>query len=425
MLINLKKTLNSIFQHKRFILFILLIGLILRLGFVFYTGGQINQPDEGHYINQAKYLFQNGLSGYWTMPTDRTPGMGLLILVSFILFGINLFKAKIFFTLLGTLTIYLVYKYTCDIFNKKVAIYASLITAFYPFFIYWSGHLMTETPAIFFTVSAILFTNRFISMEKHKANLYAILAGLSWTMLIIIRAQNFYFLPILFAFLLFKKTHKNKLLALLLFFAITVSMPFIWMYRNYKNSGLFILDTHGGITLLINTAFHNESRIKVDVAMEALEKSDMFEESKNLSLEQKEYFYRTKAIDYILKHPKNFITTRAYNFIQFWRFYPRIHIPNQNPSPFLNTKKIYFAFISLLTEPCLILMGIFGLFSAFKEKFATVLLPFSFIVFTALLHTLVFAQMRYRLPIMPIIIIFAVYGISRIMYKGKIFDEKN
>ena len=425
MRINFKKTYSSVFYHKSFIFIVLLIGLILRLGFVFYTGGEISQGDEGLYIDQAKYLYTSGITSFSTMPDARTPGTGFLILFPFILFGMNLLKAKAFFGLVGTLTIYLVYKYTSDIFDEKSAIFAALITAFYPFFIYWSGHLMTETPSVFFIVSALFFTNRFISTDSKKAPLYGALAGLSWTMLIITRAQNFYFLPLLFGFLLFKKTYKTKLLALLLFFTITISIPLIWMIRNHNHYGLFAIDTHGGVTLLINTAFYDESRISWKLGTKALENSKIVEKAKNMNAGEKEYYYREKTLEYIKQNPLLFIKTRFDNFIQFWRFYPRTNIQEQDASPFLKSKKIYFVFISLLTEPWLILAGLFGLLIAIKKRLSFALLPGLFILFTTAIHTIVYSQMRYRLTLMPIIIIFAIYGISRIASKGKQVNEKN
>lgn len=408
-----EKAKNYLNQGNRSILFILLVGLILRITFTFFIGNQISQPDEGGYLSQAKYLYQHGLSGYWTMPTDRPPGVGLFILLSFALFGTNVLKTKLFFALIGSTSIYFVYRYALDLFNKKTAICAALIAALYPFFIYWSSVLMTENLSVFLIAPALFFTNRLITNKGNRFSA-AVFGGLSWTMLIMIRAQNFYFLPFLFGIFIWKKAYKGRLVAAFLFFFTAISMPFMWMCKNYKNSGSFALDTHGGVTLLINTAFHNESRISWGFAMETLQNSKTFKEAKKLPPEKKDLFYKTKAIDFILSHQMDFIKTRAYNFIQFWRFYPRIHIPNQDASPFLNTKKIYFVFISLLTEPFIIPLGIFGFFLAFKEKSPAVLLPFSFIAFTALIHTLIVAQMRYRLSIMPILIIFSVYGALKI-----------
>jgi len=416
---SLKSRLTNInlYNPDTIIFFLVVAGLILRLGFVFYTGGAISQPDENVYIEQAKHLYCNGITNFSTIPTDRPPGAGLLILLSFILFGVNLLKAKILFSLLGTLTIYLVYKYVCDIFDKKLAIYTALITAFYPFFIYWSGHLMTETPSVFFIVSALFFTNRFIVMENSKASLYGILAGLSWTMLIITRAQNFYFLPFLFGFLLFKKTYKTKLTALLLLFTITISMPLLWMTKNYNSYGIFTIDTHGGATLFTSTAFYNESRIDWGLGTKTLEASDLYKETKTMNTGEKEYYFRKKAVEHIKKHPLRFVATRFDNFIQFWRFYPRTNIQMQDNSPFLSAKKTYFIIISLLTEPLLIIAGLFGLLIAIRKKLDFAFLPISFILFTTAIHALVFSQMRYRLLVMPIIIIFAVFAISRIDHK--------
>ena len=178
-----KKAKNHLTQGNRLILIILSVGLILRMTFTFFMGNQISQPDEGGYLSQAEYLYQHGLSGYWDMPTDRPPGVGLFVLLSFILFGTNILKTKLFFALIGSTSIYFVYRYALDLFNKKTALYAALIASLYPFFIYWSPVLMTENLSVFLIAPALLFTNRLINL---KGNIFfsAIMGGLSWTMLI-------------------------------------------------------------------------------------------------------------------------------------------------------------------------------------------------------------------------------------------------
>ncbi len=391
---------------------LIILGGLARLALALYTGDRLHQPDEGAYVAQAEHLYQRGLAGYTDMQTDRTPGTASVILLAFLVSGVNLLKARILFALLSAAVIFMVYKYAEDIHGPGKALIAAAITAAYPFFIYWSGILMTETVSVFFMICALFFTNRFVSEDRPFLN--GTLGGLSWAMLILTRAQNLYFLPFLLGFLLWRKAYK-KPGAPLLFLFFVFSLPSLWMLKNYKDTGCFAIDTHGGVTLLINTVFYDESRLDWSTGNSALESSEIFKNSSGMSLPEKDRYYREKAVEYIEAHPGRFLMTRMKNFIQFWRFYPRTDVKVVHGSPFLGQKLSYFTIISLLTEPWLILLGLYGLFVAVRNREAGVVLPLLFLLFTTALHTLVFSQMRYRLVIMPILIIFTVSGIGKIL----------
>ena len=412
------RKLKDLFKRRAGILAALVIlGCLARLAFAFYSGDKIRQPDEGHYVAQAEHLYQRGFAGYADMRTDRTPGTGSVIWLAFLLSGAGFLNARVFFALLSTAIIFVVYKYAEDILDPGKALIAAALTAAYPFFIYWSGILMTETVAVFFIVCSLFFTNRFASGNT-RPFLYGTLGGLSWALLILTRAQNLYFFPFLLGFLLWRKAYQ-KPLALLLFLFLTVSLPSLWMLKNYNDTGHWALDTHGGETILINTVFYDESRIDWGAGNSALENSEIFKEAAKMTPPERDRHYMEKAVEYIEAHPGRFLITRLKNFVQFWRFYPRTDIKVVHGSPFLGQKLSYFTIISLLTEPWLILLGLYGLFGAFRNRAESSLLPLLFILFTAALHTVVFSQMRYRLVIMPILIIFAVSGIEKILLKRK------
>jgi len=391
---------------------LIILGAAARLAFAFYVGGQLKQPDEGIYIAQAEHIYQYGLPSYADMRTDRPPGTGSVILLAFLLSGVSLIKARILFALLSSASIFIIYKYAEDISGRETALLAAAIAALYPFFIYWSGILTTETISVFFITAALFFTGRFAAAQD-KTVLYGALGGLCWGLLIMTRAQNLYFLPFLMGLLLWEKTHKTKPMALLLFFVLAAALPSLWMSKNYNDCGSFTIDTHGGLTLLINTAFYDESRIDWGVGNKALENSEIFKETLKMTGAQKDRYYREKAVEYIKAQPARFLWTRLKNFAQFWRFYPRTDLKIVHGSPFLNQKHSYFTVISLLTEPWLILLGLYALLRAAKARETRILLPLLFVLFTTALHTLVFSQMRYRLVLMPILIVFAVFGFEK------------
>ena len=405
---------NDFFRRRAVILCALLVlGGLARLALVFYSGDKLHQPDEGGYTAQADYLYRHGFAGYSDMGTDRTPGTASVILLAYLASGASPLNAKILFALISTAAIFAVFKYAEDLAGPRPALIAAAVTAAYPFFIYWSGILTTETVSVFFTVCSLFFTSRFAAGRNGRF-MYAALGGFSWALLILIRAQNVYFLPFLLGFLLLRKSYK-KPAALLLFLLLTVSLPALWMFRNYRNTGRPALDTHGGEALLVNTVFHDESRIDWGLGIEALQSSEIFKEASKMSLPERDSYYREKAVEYIKAHPGRFLTTRLNNFIQFWRFYPRTDLTVSHGSPFMfmDRKSILFTIISLMTEPWLILLGLFGLLSAVRNREEGALLPLLFVLFTTSLHTLVFSQMRYRLVIMPILIIFTVNWVGK------------
>ena len=185
---------NDLFRRRAVILSALLVlGCLARLALALYSGDRLHQPDEGGYTSEAGYLYRHGFAGYSDMGTDRTPGTASVILLAYLPAGESPLNARILFALLSTAAIFAVFKYAEDLAGQRAALAAAAVTAAYPFFIYWSGILTTETVSVFFTLCALFFTGRFAA-ERNGRILYAALGGLSWSMLILVRAQNLYFI---------------------------------------------------------------------------------------------------------------------------------------------------------------------------------------------------------------------------------------
>ncbi|MFH1618775.1 MAG: glycosyltransferase family 39 protein [bacterium] len=397
-------------------------GFLLRLAFVLWLGNGLYQPDERGIVQMAQFICENGfLKGLFLVPSDRPVGASLPVALAFSLSGNSILSARLLNVLISTASIAVLYAYTSSLFGGGPALLAALAASLYPFFIYWSGMLMTETPTVFLVLCAFWFTHRLLEKEgspegqslpagRGNSWLNACAGGFSWSLLIFTRAQNLYFLPVIAGWIAWKKLHRGLAGPLAAFFAMALLLPALWTVRNRTVYEKTAFDIHGGITLLMNTVFYEQSRKDWGIALESFEKTPLYSQSAGLSEPEKDAFYRKKAGEYVRQHPWLFLRQRLNSLLQFWRFYPRTDKSMVPGSPFIGAKRTLFTAVSLVTEPFLLTAGLCGLFIAFRKK-KKIHLPFLFILMTTAVHALVAAQMRYRLPVMPIVIMFACYAL--------------
>jgi len=72
----------------------------------------------------------------------------------------------------GALSIFALYQLAKEMFNKQIALAASILTAITPMFWMYSVKAMSDMPALFFTLTAILFIFKYVKYKK-TGDLYA------------------------------------------------------------------------------------------------------------------------------------------------------------------------------------------------------------------------------------------------------------
>jgi len=398
----------------RVLLILLLLGLALRGGFSLFLKEKAYQPDEGVYISLARDLRAFGVYGEGGIPTaDKPPVVPLGLAASFSVFGQRLWIARLFNSLLSVLSAWLLYEYGTLLFGAAVGKIAAGIAALYPFFVYWSGILMSETAAIFLVVSALYLTQRVV--QKAGRPWEAWLAGLCWGLLVLTRAQNLYCFAVLAAWLAFDALRRRRTFPFLPFALPVILLAGLWIARNHRLVGSWTMDTHSGYTMIIRTMFYDEDNIDTGVAHAALEKKDFYPAAMALSLAERDKFFFRKAVEYVRENPGLYLRHCAGNFLQFWRFWPRTDkTVGVVPGTYLFQSRNLFVLIALLTEPWLILLGAYGLYLGLREGLP-VALPALYILCNTGIHTLVISQMRYRMPVMPLVILFAAFAAHRLM----------
>ncbi len=153
---------------KKVLLIIILVGFALRLGFISTLQPHFYFDDEPIYESIVQNLSSGkGLIIGESQKAFRPPLFSLIVAPIYLLGG-GLVTIRIFQALLSTLTIYLIYLLSREIFNERISIASAGISAIWPFFIFYTGFFLTETTYIFLTVISTLYFLKVLRQPSFK-----------------------------------------------------------------------------------------------------------------------------------------------------------------------------------------------------------------------------------------------------------------
>lgn len=259
-------TIRDFYMNARIVLYIVLLGLILRLTifllvFNFYG---INPgffwADSTQYTALAKNIFLgNGFSLQATLPYIpdmlRTPGYPLFAGAIYKLFGSFLpvvFVQVIMNSLIPLITMWLALRISS---RPSVAYLAGLMTALEPHLILYTLSLSSEGLFVICFLSFLVF---FIRLLERRRTADIFLAGLFLSIAAIIRPSFAYFLPVGVLILAWKPFREKRFLVglwqIAFFFLIGSSLLAPWLYRNYRLTGQITLSTIGWVNVYTRLA---------------------------------------------------------------------------------------------------------------------------------------------------------------------------
>ncbi len=387
------------------------LALVLRLAWAWKLGNGFYQADEVGFHGTAANLALNGVIGTGE-ERKIMPPIPCAFFAAFYLIKPYAFFARLGQACVSAATACLIGRTTTHLTGSAPAGRLALaISAVYPFFIYYSGLLMTETLYLAFAVAGLrLFSTRPWA------------AGLSLGLAALCRTEGAYIAGVIWAAaalacLLGRWSWKNLAAGVLAWLLPLAA----WSARNHAAVGAFTLDTHGGKTMLIGTEFFDENEIDTSLAAQALERLPFYQESLALPEIQRDKAYKRRAFEFLAANPGEAARQSARKFLNFWRFYPRTdktpaeHKDVSGASAGMSRTLLVSA--SLLFEPLLILGGFWGLW-LLRDRLSTLYPSALFLLGTMGIHILVVSQMRYRLPVMPVLIMGAAFAASRRLAKS-------
>ncbi len=291
---------------------------------------------------------------------------------------------------------------------------AGFLGAVYPFFVFFTGLILTETLFMFLFLCLIFFLRKMTvqtssgsettptagwkSVSLRMRWSYTVYTGITAGLLILIKPVIAYFLPVALLIILTVCNDRRKFLLLgaLLVFLIAGFVVLPWGWDNYKRCGKFIfLTTGGGLTL------YESNNPRADGGP-GVEKIIWTEEMERMDEMELDGHFKRETIHFIKNNPRRFLELALIKFRRFWSFTP-------NASDYQSWK---YKLISTVSFGPVALLAIWQVVAT-RRRWRELVFLYLPIVFFALLHTVILGSVRYRIPVMPYLIIFAAAGISK------------
>jgi 4-amino-4-deoxy-L-arabinose transferase-like glycosyltransferase len=397
------------FSTLKICIIIFAIALIPRFSWFFVKGKNldITIPAGGdaigydqlavNLIKYHQYAFTPG------KPTAyREPVYPYFLAIIYYIFGLSNYTAvrvaQIFISSLTCVVIFLLAK---DLFDKKVALVSSFISCFWPHFVYYSTTILRETLFCFLLVLCVYFLNKVYQQKEFKL-VNSIIAGIMCGLCCLMNSTALLFVFLSFVVLSLTKKFRQVLVIFVLF----VSLYSLWVVRNYIVFNEFVLgSTVGGMT--IYGASVGDYRIfGTPQEKEFWEKDEVMKKAATMDELQANKYFMQEAKKVILSNPKGFFIRCIKRFLKLYRIYPH------RGKGYVHSE-ILMILVSVFSYGILLPFFVYSFFinlSSFK-KYIFLYLP---ILIFSFVYTLIWAVIRYRLPLEPYIIIFASYILGNI-----------
>lgn len=328
-------------------------------------------------------------------------------------FGIRVFIALFIQAIIGAISCGLTYVIAHRFFSQKIAFCAGLLAVFYKPFIFYDGLMVGACITIFLYLLNLLCAHNFYKSPTIKnAWVWGIQTGISF-----LSRPAIVLFPIIVLIMMKIKRGggttqpsflKASLCVLLGMFAIV----FLPMMRNYIVADDFILTSHGGLNFYIGNnpeatgKFHAPSDIgrqpetMVQNAHRIAEKNC----GKKLKASESSHYWKQRAYNFIRKNPAAFLKLlcrKTYLFLQGGEITD------------FRTIEFFKRYSSLLRAPLftfwmIVPWALLGLMVTRKHK--DIFLLHCFLWSYCASIVLFFINSRYRLPVIPVMLIFAAYS---------------
>jgi len=398
-------------SRQPWLLFIFLVALILRLGFISTRDDALTWPDERDYDAIARSLLNEGrIEEADGRRASRAPGYPLFLAG---LYSLGFDDPRFVFAAqaaLGALTCVLIALLGRE-FSRGAGVLAGFISAGYPFFVYFTGLLLSET---LFTLGLVGF---FLGLQRLNAESSApewkrlgSAAALGCLAGILIHIRSAFLLcPVwILPFLLVRFRPRARVLCrwtVMVFIAGLALSPWVW--RNYRLFGRFVPTTlqMGESLYEANSPFADGGPAMDRIPWEKVGGGRFLarageDESERLRREyERDRFFRGEAWRFIRQNPERFARLAVTKLKRFWNV-----VPNYEPY-----RAMPYMLISLVGYTPVMILAVAGLIAERRRPGSIAYILSPVLYFTGL-HMLFVGSIRYRVPTMPFVILLSGSG---------------
>jgi hypothetical protein len=399
-----------------FLCVLFLASLIIRVAFnVYYVGLQaapgtsvLRASDEGKYHDRAVALARGeGFGGSAHTP----PGLPIMLGGIYKMFGENIAFARLAQTLLSSLMVIFLFFIARFVFGERTGFVAASIASIYPFFVFWTGAVITETLFVFLCAAGVLSVLCYLRKGKVAWNVLGglILGYAALTRPVGLTMPVFVF----FSYGLFFRDIKKAVTGILIFSALFAMVILPWTLRNYVVFKKIVpVATGSGVNLLngMNSVVLNDPRQVGEILYKGLPEYLNLEQGDEVTQDRQagaiaRAYYRV-ALE---ENPRVFLRIEWEKFKDFWAIFPKYRGTGAK-------------IISLMSFGLLLPFFIVGLCASMNNKITYLLFFFIFNIF--FIGMVYYANIRYRFPIEPFYIVYAAYGMVKAEGLVRLFCNK-
>lgn len=349
------------------------------------------------------YLFfaRGFLRGYWPLlahePFFQAPLISFYFIACSMLFGESLIMIRIVTAFFGTIGIIVVFLIARRLFNRPVAYLSAIFCACNGVLIFYDTSLLIAPLVIVLNLLTLWLMLQWRDrLVLSRTFVLGVLLGLT----ALARANIFLLMPFFLVWVLWrspgtflkKVTHYALVCVVLLLTLMPVTM------RNYFASPsrqIVFTNTNGGLTFWIGNNASSNGMYSYSPAL--LEETRKHKRATGSS-------YAAEVLYYIKAQPLDYLQLEWTKFKFFWRGY---EIGN-NISYYLfrhQSRLLRFPWLNFVLIGPLGIVGMVLAITRWKHLF----LLYSFVIVQVLTTLLFFALARYRLPVVPVLSMFAAY----------------
>jgi 4-amino-4-deoxy-L-arabinose transferase-like glycosyltransferase len=382
---------------SRRLLLLTLAGLVVRLVFLLVEPATSPVADERTWTDWARVVASErvGFSPFRTRMIFHPPLYPYFLAVPFSIFG-TLEAAKWVQAVVATLLIPAVGRIGTIVMGARAGLVAAAVAAFYPEVVWFSVHFWVEN--LFLVLLWWAFERLFVADEAGRRG-PAIVGGLLWGLAILTRETGLYFLPVAALWLALspRREGARSRAALFALTALLVVAP--WTYRNWVAFRAFVpVSTAGGLNL-----FQGNARLTRQ------EVYDLYEAVQG-RIEQYRYGQRMGWQAIRDRQPTWLAEKLVEQMPMFWEAESMavIHVKRGAYGPVAPPVAVAVAVVML--APYLVVLGFFVLGLASQAWERRSLLLVGFLAYYNLIHVVTHGFNRYRMPVMPVVFLFAAAG---------------
>ena len=390
---------SRLLYERRITALILTTGVLARVLFIFLFPG-VGNPEimDSHAYDEIAMNIVSGTGFYlYNIPTAFVAPLYPFFLAGiYAVFGHSFIIAKIFNILLAAGTIFFIYLIACELFNRSVGKIAAGIVAIHPELVAITAFLYTESLNTFLLVFFLWALVRAINRAENT-KFYWALSGLLLGLSTLTKGTTL-MLP-LFLFILFAvdRALRSKFIPFMIFISVFFITLIPWTIRNYVQFRIVLpVATGAGESMWTGNYFPFDGEYRYGQTQQKIE-----ELSKGRPWIERDSILMREAKRMIKENPIRFVKLAVKKIARLW-----VKVYENVPQGMQRQENLMLKFGLMMIHLPLLIMAIAGMARSLLLNLQ-VRVTFYLLLYYTLVHAITFAVPRYRLPIMPFLIIFA------------------